>query len=86
MDLRREEKKRKNLFYPIIWVKKHKGDIKGALLLIGFFIMVYAVRSVTPSIAQFILMLDASIISTFFDFILLSLFLIPILKSFKEEK
>ena len=48
--------------------------------------MVYAVRSVTPTIAQFILMLDASIISTFFDFILLSLFLIPILKSFKEEK
>lgn len=83
MDLRREEKKKKDLLSK---VNKTKSDVLGCFYLALFLIAIYAVRKITPVIAQAILMLELETIATFFDFILLSLFLIPTLISFKEDK
>lgn len=83
MDLKREEKKKRNLLSK---VNNSKSDILGCLFLGLFLAAIYAVRKITPIMAQWILMLEQETISTFFDFILLSLFLIPSLKNIKEDK
>lgn len=81
MDLKREEKKKRNLLWEI---NNKKEDIKGMLLVILFFTMIYLIKAVTPRMAQFVLMLELETLSTFFEVTLTATFIVAILSGLKK--
>ena len=82
MDLRKEEKKKRNLLSKI---NNKKEDIKGIFLVILFFTMIYLIKEVTPRMAQFVLMLEEETLATFFEVVLTSTFIAVILTGLKKE-
>ena len=82
MDLRNVEKKKRNLLWKI---NNKKEDIKGMLLVILFFTMIYLIKAVTPRMAQFVLALEESTLATFFEVVLTSTFIVAILTGLKKE-
>ena len=81
MDLRNVEKKKRNLLWKI---NNKKEDIKGMFLVILFFTMIYLIKSVTPRMAQFVLMLELETLSTFFEVTLTATFIVAILSGLKK--
>lgn len=81
MDLRNVEKKKRNLLWKI---NNKKEDIKGMLLVILFFTMIYLIKAVTPRMAQFVLMLELETLSTFFEVTLTATFIVAILLGLKK--
>lgn len=78
MDLRKEEKKKRNLLLKVNSKKVEK--ITGIITIILFFTMIYLIKQVSPKIADWVLNLEKENLSIFFELMLTGLGVITVCK------
>ena len=78
MDLRKEEKKKRNLLLKVNSKKVEK--ITGIVTIILFFTMIYLIKQVSPKIADWVLNLEKENLSIFFELMLTGLGVITVCK------